>query len=68
MLRNTGARGLRAIMEEVLLSVMYEVPSDPNAERVLITRETVLEKVYPTIVPREFQGRRSARHREERSA
>ncbi|MBB5869817.1 ATP-dependent Clp protease ATP-binding subunit ClpX [Allocatelliglobosispora scoriae] len=70
MLRGTGARGLRAIMEEVLLSVMYEVPSDPTAERVLITRATVLEKVYPTIVPRDFQagGRRSARHREERSA
>jgi ATP-dependent Clp protease ATP-binding subunit ClpX len=71
MLRNTGARGLRAILEEVLLSVMYEVPSDPNAERVLITRETVLEKVYPTIVPRReiSGGRRSARHhREERTA
>ncbi|WP_027346695.1 ATP-dependent Clp protease ATP-binding subunit ClpX [Hamadaea tsunoensis] len=68
MLRGTGARGLRAILEEVLLSVMYEVPSDPNAEKVQITRATVLEKVYPTIVPRDFVGRR-ARHRgEERSA
>ena len=54
MLRGTGARGLRAIMEEVLLSVMYEVPSNPNAARVLITREVVLENVNPTIVPREF--------------
>src|SRR5881296_3693595 len=42
ILRGTGARGLRAIMEEVLLSVMYEVPSNPNAARVLITREVVL--------------------------
>ncbi|NUT17986.1 MAG: ATP-dependent Clp protease ATP-binding subunit ClpX [Hamadaea sp.] len=68
MLRGTGARGLRAILEEVLLSVMYEVPSDPNAEKVQITRATVLEKVYPTIVPRDFVARR-ARHRgEERSA
>jgi len=68
MLRGTGARGLRAILEEVLLSVMYEVPSDPNAEKVQITRATVLEKVYPTIVPRDFVSRR-ARHRgEERSA
>ncbi len=68
MLRGTGARGLRAILEEVLLSVMYEVPSDPDAEKVQITRATVLEKVYPTIVPRDFVGRR-ARHRgEERSA
>jgi ATP-dependent Clp protease ATP-binding subunit ClpX len=66
MLRNTGARGLRAILEEVLLSVMYEIPSDPNAERVQITRETVLEKVYPTIVSRRElpSGRRARHHRE----
>src|SRR3712207_3564685 len=67
MLRGTGARGLRAIMEEVLLSVMYEVPSNPDAARVLITREVVLENVNPTIVPREFVGRRR-RDREEKSA
>ena len=69
MLRGTGARGLRAIMEEVLLSVMYEVPSNPDVARVLITREVVLENVNPTIVPREFGGRRSRRDgREEKSA
>jgi ATP-dependent Clp protease ATP-binding subunit ClpX len=68
MLRGTGARGLRAIMEEVLLSVMYEVPSNPDAARVLITREVVLENVYPTIVPREFGSRRARRDREEKSA
>ena len=67
MLRGTGARGLRAIMEEVLLSVMYEVPSNPDAARVLITRAVVLENVNPTIVPREFTGRRR-RDREEKSA
>jgi ATP-dependent Clp protease ATP-binding subunit ClpX len=67
-LRGTGARGLRAILEEVLLSVMYEVPSNPNAARVLITRGVVLENVNPTIVPREFVGRRRARDREEKSA
>ncbi|SCF41657.1 ATP-dependent Clp protease ATP-binding subunit ClpX [Micromonospora matsumotoense] len=68
MLRGTGARGLRAIMEEVLLSVMYEVPSNPDAARVLISREAVLENVNPTIVPREFTGRRARRDREEKSA
>lgn len=68
MLRGTGARGLRAIMEEVLLSVMYEVPSNLDAARVLITREAVLENVNPTIVPREFTGRRARRDREEKSA
>jgi ATP-dependent Clp protease ATP-binding subunit ClpX len=68
MLRGTGARGLRAIMEEVLLSVMYEVPSNPDAARVVINREVVLENVNPTIVPREFVGRRRRDQREEKSA
>jgi ATP-dependent Clp protease ATP-binding subunit ClpX len=68
MLRGTGARGLRAIMEEVLQTVMYEVPSNPDAARVLITREVVVENVIPTIVPREFVGRRARREREEKSA
>jgi ATP-dependent Clp protease ATP-binding subunit ClpX len=64
VLRGTGARGLRAIMEEVLLSVMYEVPSREDVARVLITRETVLDHVYPTLVPRE----QPKRERREKSA
>jgi len=69
ILRGTGARGLRAIMEEVLLSVMYEVPSNPDVARVLITREVVLENVNPTIVPRSIPTRRTRGHdREEKSA
>ncbi|MGC9671043.1 ATP-dependent Clp protease ATP-binding subunit ClpX [Planosporangium sp. 12N6] len=69
ILRGTGARGLRAIMEEVLLSVMYEVPSNPDIGRVLITREVVLEKVIPTIVPRDLARQAVRRHqREEKSA
>jgi ATP-dependent Clp protease ATP-binding subunit ClpX len=60
MKRGTGARGLRAIMEEVLLPVMYEVPSNPDAGSVLITREVVLENVNPTIVPRDYRARRAA--------
>ena len=53
LLRGTGARGLRAILEEVLQQVMFEVPSRDDVERVVITREVVLENVNPTIVPRE---------------
>src|SRR5690348_15604695 len=64
VMRGTGARGLRAIMEEVLLSVMYEVPSREDVARVLITRETVLDHVYPTLVPREVPKR----ERREKSA
>lgn len=53
LLRGTGARGLRAILEEVLQQVMFEVPSRDDVERVVITGEVVLENVNPTIVPRE---------------
>src|ERR1700691_6222604 len=56
-LRGTGARGLRAILEEVLQSVMYEVPSRKDVERVVITREAVLENVNPTLVPRDVARR-----------
>jgi len=56
-LRGTGARGLRAILEEVLLSVMYEVPSRKDVERVVITSEAVLENVNPTLVPRDVARR-----------
>jgi ATP-dependent Clp protease ATP-binding subunit ClpX len=62
-LRGTGARGLRAIMEEVLQSVMYEVPSRKDVERVVITREAVLENVNPTIVPRDVSRRPSPREK-----
>jgi ATP-dependent Clp protease ATP-binding subunit ClpX len=53
--RGTGARGLRAIMEEVLLPVMFDVPSDDEIARVVVTREVVLENVNPTIVRHEEQ-------------
>jgi len=66
ILRGTGARGLRAILEEVLQTVMYEVPSNPNIARVLITRGVVLEKVIPTIVPRDLAAHRVGRRRADR--
>ena len=52
LLRGTGARGLRAILEEVLLSVMYDLPSRDDVEKVVIDRSVVLDKVNPTLVPR----------------
>jgi ATP-dependent Clp protease ATP-binding subunit ClpX len=63
ILRGTGARGLRAILEEVLLSVMYEVPSRKDVERVVITAESVLENVNPTIVGRGEPQRRTPREK-----
>ncbi len=68
MLRGTGARGLRAIMEEVLLSVMYEVPSREDVARVVITREAVLEHVNPTLVPRDQINVKQQRPPREKSA
>ena len=50
--RGTGARGLRAIMEEVLLPVMYDIPSRDDVEKVVVTAETVNDNALPTIVPR----------------
>ncbi|CAB4616571.1 unannotated protein [freshwater metagenome] len=51
--RGTGARGLRAILEEVLLHVMYDVPSRTDVGKVIITEEVVRENANPTLVPRE---------------
>ncbi|MFN3602763.1 MAG: ATP-dependent Clp protease ATP-binding subunit ClpX, partial [Dietzia sp.] len=51
ILRGTGARGLRAIMEEVLLPVMYDIPGRDDVARVVVTGETVRHNVLPTIVP-----------------
>jgi ATP-dependent Clp protease ATP-binding subunit ClpX len=48
--RQTGARGLRAILEEVLGPVMFEVPSSDDVERVVITRDAVLKKEPAKIV------------------
>jgi len=55
--RQTGARGLRAILEEVLGPVMFEIPSSDQVERVIITKEAVLKNAAPTIVPKEAPRR-----------
>ncbi|MGI5843001.1 MAG: ATP-dependent Clp protease ATP-binding subunit ClpX [Candidatus Xenobium sp.] len=48
--RKTGARALRSIIEEVMLDIMYEVPSLPNARRCVITPEVVERKAEPTLI------------------
>jgi len=47
--RETGARGLRAAMEELLTPIMYSVPSDPQVEKVLITKESVTKGKEPKL-------------------
>ncbi|MGH3757318.1 ATP-dependent Clp protease ATP-binding subunit ClpX [Actinophytocola sp.] len=64
ILRGTGARGLRAIMEEVLQPVMYDIPSRTDVAKVVVTEQTVRENVNPTIVARQP----SRRERREKSA
>jgi ATP-dependent Clp protease ATP-binding subunit ClpX len=61
--RGTGARGLRAILEEVLLNVMYEVPSRTDVAKVVISGEVVRDNVNPTLVPREVESRRERREK-----
>jgi ATP-dependent Clp protease ATP-binding subunit ClpX len=63
LLRGTGARGLRAIMEEVLQQVMFEVPSRDDVEKVVISGAVVLENVYPTLVPRESRSKDTPREK-----
>ncbi|MBM9459377.1 ATP-dependent Clp protease ATP-binding subunit ClpX [Nocardioides sp. zg-536] len=58
--RGTGARGLRAIIEEVLLYVMYDVPSRGDVEKVVVTREVVTDDVAPTLVLRESKPKKKS--------
>ena len=48
--RKTGARGLRAILERVLLDVMYDVPSRENVREVIITGDSITGRAYPEVV------------------
>ncbi|MEN9325071.1 MAG: hypothetical protein RL414_825 [Actinomycetota bacterium] len=71
--RGTGARGLRAIMEETLLGVMYEVPSRKDIEKVVITPAAVNKEEAPTYVtrgtgPKRASKAKSADGSEEKSA
>ena len=48
--RNTGARGLRSIIEEIMRDVMYDIPSNEKITKCTITRETVVNKAQPEII------------------
>ena len=60
ILRGTGARGLRAILEEVLLDTMYDLPGRTDVGKVVIDETTVIDKVNPTLVPRSSGRQRKA--------
>ena len=59
--RGTGARGLRAILEEVLLNTMYELPGRTDVAKVIVDVESVVSKADPTIVPRSTRVARQRR-------
>ncbi|MCL1800128.1 MAG: ATP-dependent Clp protease ATP-binding subunit ClpX [Promicromonosporaceae bacterium] len=63
LLRGTGARGLRSIMEEVLQQIMFDVPSRTDIARVVVTSDVVLKNVAPTLVPRELPSAAKAPRR-----
>ncbi len=48
--RNTGARGLRAIVEEIMLNVMYDIPSRTDVTKCIITKDVILKKEEPLLV------------------
>ena len=47
--RGIGARGLRAVLEEVMTQIMYDVPSDPTITKVTITAESVRDHAHPAV-------------------
>jgi len=57
LLRGTGARGLRSIVEEVLLNTMFDLPGRGDIAKVVIDADTVLERVNPTLIPRKGAAR-----------
>ncbi|MDY5577889.1 MAG: ATP-dependent Clp protease ATP-binding subunit ClpX [Lachnospiraceae bacterium] len=50
--RKTGARGLRAIMEDCMMEIMYEIPSDDNISKCIITKEVVDKTAKPELILR----------------
>jgi ATP-dependent Clp protease ATP-binding subunit ClpX len=50
VIRNTGARGLRAILEDIMLDIMYEIPSRKDIEKCIVTKECITEKKPPELI------------------
>ena len=51
MRRNTGARGLRAIVEDIMLDVMYDIPSRADVTKCVVTKDVVAKKKAPCWLP-----------------
>ncbi len=57
--RKTGARGLRAILEDAMLQIMYDVPSRPEVQKILITKETIVDRKEPELFFKKESKRRA---------
>ena len=73
--RKTGARGLRAILEEIMRDIMFEIPSNPKIEKCLITKETVTNMEAPKLVinnnreiPKKTKTKRNTTNKKEGTA
>jgi len=56
--RNTGARGLRAIMEKIMLAVMYDAPSRTDIKKCIITEEVILQNELPILLTESTKPRK----------
>lgn len=63
--RKTGARGLRSIVENIMLDVMYDIPSREDVEKCIVTKETVENATEPTLVLSDAKKRKSKKKKEE---
>jgi ATP-dependent Clp protease ATP-binding subunit ClpX len=68
MRRNTGARALRAIIEDIMLDVMYEIPSRPDISKCVITREVVENHEPPILVSAQERGKVRGKKQKEETA
>ncbi len=59
--RKSGARGLRGILEEIMLDIMYEIPSREDIEKCVITKDTILNKTEPTLVLSDKRKKKKAK-------
>jgi ATP-dependent Clp protease ATP-binding subunit ClpX len=58
--REMGARGLRAVVEDTMLHIMFEIPSRPNVRKVVVTEETILKNAQPEIIIQKDRRAREA--------
>ncbi|MGB4387712.1 MAG: hypothetical protein WBI89_00740, partial [Caldicoprobacterales bacterium] len=56
--RKTGARGLRSILEDVMLNVMYEIPSRDDVDKCIITKDTIVNRMEPILILTDGQSQK----------